>query len=245
MKYIREFKENFGNKILTKYKISLKNNHIMRYLKYFESILNLDIIQELKNFNQKQISLPFTEEYYNSLFHKLSPAAFDETGYFIDSQYEDGFLYKNGKYCREVKSPYFCFKILSHIQKIKNKKLKLCDVGCGIGTICYLSKKIGYVSLGIEINKKIKPVHKILNIDVVYGDCLKIDLSILNDMDVIYLYRPIYDDVLASKLIDKILDNTKEDVIIVYTMPDDLTYENEKINKIFISSEDIMVITKK
>jgi len=54
-----------------------------------------------------------------------------------------------------------------------------------------------------------------------------------------------YDDVLASKLIDKILDNTKEDVIIVYTMPDDLTYENEKINKIFISSEDIMVIIKK
>jgi len=28
-------------------------------------------------------------------------------------------------------------------------------------------------------------------------------------------------------------------------MPDDLTYENEKINKIFISSEDIMIIIKK
>jgi SAM-dependent methyltransferase len=217
----------------------------MKFLKYFESIANRDIIKKLKKFNEKEISLPFSENYYTKLFHKLAPDLFDEDGYFIQSEYEDGFLYKNGKYCREVKSPYECFNILSHIQMIKNKKLKLCDIGCGIGTICYLSEKIGYKSFGIELNKKMKPIHKSLNIDVVYGDCLKIDLSILNDVDVIYLYRPIYDDILASKLIDRIYENTKDDVIIVYTMPDDITYENDKFDRIFISTSDIVILIKK
>ena len=90
-----------------------------------------------------------------------------------------------------------------------------------------------------------KPIHKYLNIDVAYGDCLKIDLSILNDVDVVYLYRPIYDDALASKLIEKIYSNTKDDVIIVYTMPDDIIYEDDKFDRIFISTSDIVILIKK
>ena len=219
--------------------------NIKFFKKYFESIVNLDFVEKLKKKKKKEILLPFSENYYTKLFHKLTPDLFDEAGYLIQSEYEDGFLYKNGKYCREVKSPYDCFKTLSHIQIIKNKKLKLCDIGCGIGTICYLSEKIGYESFGIELNKKMKPIHQYLNIDVVYGDCLKIDLSILNDVDVVYLYRPIYDDALASKLIEKIYSNTKDDVIIVYTMPDDITYENDKFDRIFIQTLDIMILIKK
>jgi len=49
------------------------------------------------------------------------------------------------------------------LQNIKNKNIKLCDIGRGIGTIVFFSEKIGYTSFGIEINKKLKPIDKILD----------------------------------------------------------------------------------
>ena len=56
------------------------------------------------------------------------------------------------------------------------------------------------------------------------------DLSFLKDADIIYLYKPIYDDSLANKLIDKILKKTKKGVIIIYCNPDDYFFDREIIS---------------
>lgn len=82
----------------------------------------------------------------------------------------------------------------------------------------------------MEYQLGLQKFHKKLNLNVIYGDLLKIDLSFLKDADIIYLYRPIYDDFLAKKLINKILKNSKKEVIIIYCNPDDYFYDRKIIS---------------
>ena len=84
--------------------------------------------------------------------------------------------------------------------------------------------------VGVEFQSELKKFHKKLNLDVIYGDLLKIDLSFLKDADIIYLYKPIYDDSLANKLITKILRKAKKEVIIIYCNPDDYFFDRDIIS---------------
>ena len=165
------------------------------------------------NFN-----LPFSKKEYDSLANKINPKKFTKDGMYK----KDYPVYNNGLYFDMVMSGYSDFKLLDWVKKspkLKDKELKLCDLGCGLGTVMYFAKKIGYNVIGVEYKKSLKVFHDKLKLDVIYGDFFKIDLSFLKDIDVIYMYRPISDLILAEKLLDLIYTNTKEDVIIVYYDP--------------------------
>lgn len=205
----------------------------MKYLKLFEDLQSdsykTKLIDYIKKFDIKKVNLPFSIEQYESFIHNLSPETHDEDGRLIDAEYYNGFLYNNEKYCREVTSNYSYLKLVKYLFDFNNN-FKFYDLGCGIGSLLYFAKKIGYRNpVGVEYQKDLKEIHEKLNIDVIYGDLLKIDLSFLKDADIVYLYKPIYNDSLANKLIDIILKNTKDGSIIIYCDPDDYFFDRENI----------------
>jgi SAM-dependent methyltransferase len=203
----------------------------MKYIRLFEDLMdNQELIDYIKKFDIKNIKLPFSNGEYESFIHNLSPETHDEDGRLIDAEYYNGFLYNNEKYCREVTSHYDYLKLVKYLFDYNNN-LKFYDLGCGIGSLLYFAKKIGYRDpVGVEYQKDLKEIHEKLNLDVIYGDLLKIDLSFLKDADIVYLYKPIYNDSLANKLIDKILKNTKDGVIIIYCDPDEYFYDRDIIS---------------
>jgi len=214
----------------------------MKHLKRFNESIKYNIIDYIKSFDINKVKLPFSNKEYESFIHNLSPQTHDEEGRLIDSEYYNGFLYNSEKYCREVTSNYEYLKLVKYLFDFNNN-YKFYDLGCGIGSLLYFVKKIGYKNpIGVEYQEELKDTHKKLNLDVIYGDLLKIDLSFLKDGDIIYLYKPIYDDSLANKLIDKILKNTKDDVIIIYCDPDEYFFDRE--NTISPSSMNQYVLLK-
>ena len=193
-----------------------------------------NIIDYIKKFDIDKVKLPFSDGEYESFIHNLSPETHDEDGRLIDAEYYNGFLYNNEKYCREVTSNYGYLKLVKYLFDFNNN-FKFYDLGCGIGSLLYFAKKIGYRNpVGVEYQKDLKEIHEKLNIDVIYGDLLKIDLSFLKDADIVYLYKPIYNDSLANKLIDKILKNTKDGVVI-YCDPDEYFYDRDIITPSYIN----------
>jgi SAM-dependent methyltransferase len=203
----------------------------MKYIRLFEDLMdNQELIDYIKKFDIQKIKLPFSKKEYESFIHNLSPDRYDETGYFRDSEYYNGFLYNDEEYCKEVTSDYDYLKLVKYLFDYNNN-LKFYDLGCGIGTLLYFVKVIGYKNpVGVEFQSELKEFHKKLNLDVIYGDLLKMDLSFLKDADIIYLYKPIYDDSLANKLITKILRKAKKGVIIIYCDPDDYFFDREIIS---------------
>lgn len=194
----------------------------MKYIKSWKLLENT----ETENYFNKESwynylnksTLPFSEKEYQSLPNKINPEKFTKDGIFKKAHP----VFNNGLYFDEVVSDYCDFKLLDWVKnspKLKNKKLKLCDLGCGLGTVVYFAKKIGYNAIGVEYKKSLKAFHDKLKLDVIYGDFFKIDLSFLKDIDVVYMYRPISDISLAEKLLDLIYTNTKDDIIIVYFDP--------------------------
>lgn len=203
----------------------------MKYIKLFEELISNDELKDyIKKFDIQKIKLPFSKNQYESFIHNLSPDRYDETGYFLDSEYCNGFLYNDEEYCREVTSNYDYLKLVKYLFEYNNN-LKFYDLGCGIGTLLHFTKAIGYKNpVGVELQSELKEFHEKMNLDVIYGDLLKMDLSFLKDADIIYLYKPIYDDSLANNLIDKILKKTKEGVIIIYCNPDDYFFDRDIIS---------------
>ena len=203
----------------------------MKYIKKFNenNVYEESIVDYIKKFDIDKVKLPFSNGEYESFIHNLSPETHDEDGRLIDAEYYNGFLYNNEKYCREVTSNYTYLKLVKYLFDFNNN-YKFYDLGCGIGSLLYFAKKIGYRDpVGVEYQKDLKEIHEKLNLDVIYGDLLKIDLSFLKDADIVYLYKPIYNDSLANKLIDKILKNTKDGVIIIYCDPDEYFYDRDII----------------
>lgn len=72
----------------------------------------LQIDYYIKKFDIQKIKLPFSKKEYESFIHNLSPDRYDETGYFRDSEYYNGFLYNDEEYCREVTSSYDYLKLV-------------------------------------------------------------------------------------------------------------------------------------
>lgn len=218
-----------------------KKNKIMKYIRLFEDLMGnqestdyikkQELIDYIKKFDIQKIKLPFSRKEYESFIHNLSPDRYDEIGYFMDCDYYNGFLYHDDdEYCREVTSDYDYLKLVKYLFDYNNN-FKFYDLGCGIGNVLYFVKLIGYKNpVGVELQSELKEFHEKLNLDVIYGDLLKMDLSFLKDADIIYLYKPIYDDSLANKLINKILRKTKKGVIIIYCDPDDYFFDRDIIS---------------
>jgi len=185
----------------------------MRYLKLFESFS--DIIEKFRNFNYRLKMMPFSEEDYIKITKNLNPNKFDSLGKYIGD-----YTKKNNIEYGEVNSSYSKLYVLNLIKMniFPNENPKLCDLGCGYGTVVYFCNKMGYESIGVEKEISLKEYHNKLGISVIYDDLLNMDLSFLKNMDVVYLYRPIKDYNLSEKLMKLVYDNTKDDVIIYYTM---------------------------
>lgn len=60
------------------------------------------------------------------------------------------------------------------ISKKKNKKLKLLDVGCGIGQYVKIAKELKFVAKGLDISEEAVKIARKNNLDVVLGDMRKL-----------------------------------------------------------------------
>ena len=175
---------------------------------------------DFKKYNKNNINLPFTEYEYNQYLYDIDSNFFTNDGKIID---RENITYNGDKYYKKIPTTYDCFNVFKHLYDINND-FKFYDLGCGVGSVLYFLKKIGYKNpTGVEMNLDLKKYHN--DLDVIYGDLLELDLSFLRDANIIYLYRPIKDEILSSKLIDNILLNTKPGTIILYGLPDNKSKE--------------------
>jgi 2-polyprenyl-3-methyl-5-hydroxy-6-metoxy-1,4-benzoquinol methylase len=191
----------------------------MKHIKLFEELKN-SLYEELSNINnlESDISLPFSEKAYKSLSHKLCPDLFNKYGDWEDDGYYPTYKIGNYDVFQELSSHYENFKVLKYIKKLSNNKdLTLCDMGCGLGTFIYFCNKMGIKSYGVEYLKKYKEIHDKIQLDVKYGNFFEMNLSFLKKIDIVYLYRPIEDPNTMGKLLELIYNNTKDDVILVFS----------------------------
>lgn len=208
--------------------------------------INIDFVNKLLPLSEKIIMPDFNEEEYYDFIGALNHEKFNKNCMIKGvTQYSD-LLFNDKKYHRESISSFFSLILLSTIKNIKNtenKKLKLCDIGCGVGNVVYFANKIGYDAVGIEIQENLKSLHEKIGINIIYGDFFEIDLSFLKEMDIIYLYRPIHDYSLNNKLMTLIYENTKEDVIIIYIASHIITDERYLIIPLD-KKEDVIYLKK-
>lgn len=106
--------------------------------------------------------------------------------------------------------------VVGEIAKVLGGKVKMCDMGCGLGLVVLFSKRMGLDAMGVEWQKRLKPVHDDLGIKVVYGDFFTMNLGFLEKQDIVYLYQPVKTTFNSLKLLDLISNNTKSDVVILY-----------------------------
>lgn len=180
--------------------------HLRRFNEYNNNLYEnaINILNNVKDLEYSDSKLPFSESEYK-FFNKSI------------KKFKGNATFNNGKYHEEVPSPYKTFNTVKFIKDnfFNNSNPKLCDLGCGIGSVLEFSKKIGYDVSGVEYKRDFIEIHDELKLNVKYGDFFKMDLTFLQNIDV-YLYRPISDTALADKLLDIIYKNTKDDIIIVY-----------------------------
>jgi SAM-dependent methyltransferase len=243
MKYIKTYNI-FESKDVGLSNIVYKN--ILKDFKNYDVYKSYGYADIRKLDSVSNIKLPFSEKTYMNMASKIYSDKYTKDGEFInydvDGDYEYTYEIDDYSANHEIYSEYNNLKILKYIKDISGSKLKLCDLGCGIGTLLYFSKKIGYDVFGVEYQKELKSIHDSLGIDVVYGDFFKIDMSFLSKFDVIYLYRPIENKNKMKELINLIFNHMKKDAIIVYSYPYDV--DDDRFN-ILGSSHDQFIMTKK
>ena len=105
-------------------------------------------------------------------------------------------------------------------KKTPYKELTFLDVGCGTGTTIQIAENLGYKARGIEYNLLMKPIHEQKGIDVWYGDAL--NYIQYHEADVIYYYRPIYNDEIQKNLEHKIETEAKRGAFIIALAKRDL-----------------------
>lgn len=117
---------------------------------------------------------------------------------------------------REVNSDPDKVWVLKQISDKLGGSAKICDMGCGLGLVVLFCQKIGLDAIGVEWQKRLKPLHKEIGIDVKYGDFFTMNLSFLQDIDIVYLYQPVVTTYNSVKLLDLISANTSDDIVILY-----------------------------
>lgn len=179
----------------------------------------LEIISS-NNINKNEI-MPFSMEDYHNFFIENFPEL-----YFVDKYNKIFFrghaIIDNG--WNSIPSNYFSMIILKVIKDSIDEKLTLCDMGCGIGNVVFFSEKIGYKSMGIEMQQVYNEHYKKYNINVINDNLLNIDYSFLKDIDVVYIYRPIINKDIMQEVINKIYDNMKINSFLYFENGENLNF---------------------
>lgn len=157
------------------------------------------------------LSYPFSVSEYMTLSKKLSVLSYGSTPIrFSDFKIGGKLVYE------EISSEPGYVWIIKKISDRLGGGAKMCDMGCGNGLVTLYSQKLGLDAIGIEGQKRLEKIHKELGIKVYYGDFFKMGLSVLQDRDIIYLYQPVRSTKSSIELLDRIYNNTKDDVVILY-----------------------------
>jgi hypothetical protein len=179
------------------------------------------------------LKLPFTSKNYYAFCDK----------YLDEDANEALFLDGDDTYFREIATDYDSFKYLQFLRQLYDKEPVLADIGCGIGNVVHYAGKLGFKSLGYELNPLLAPIHKKIGAEIVYGDILKTDLTGLKVADVVYLYRPMNDTHLMNKLFARIYEYTGKDVVILYNYPHSKNIKN--YTTIYLANYDDLVLLVK
>lgn len=189
--------------------------------KLFEKI-DKSIINNISNdlYNKEHKLTGITETEYNNYIQniqKLYPeknlkksCLFDNNKKSLPKDYKG-----NIRSWDSIVSDFDILNILNTIIQNFNKKLKLCDMGCGYGNIIYFAEKLGYDTLGIEVQTLYNNTYNKLGLNVINDDLLTMDYSFLKDFDVVYFYRPICDGKLMKHIIDKTYNKMKNGSLII------------------------------
>jgi len=198
---------------------------------------------EIKNFEENYYSIIDNSK----MLHEIAPEYYNKNGRIIynDSNVEQlKISFNDGKYLNFIPSQEEHLNILKTIKDMpyfKDKSPLLCDIGCGLGTVLYAANKLGYKTIGVDINENLKKFHDRISLNVKYGDILDINLDFLKDVDVIYLYKPINDSDLNKKLLERIFNNTKKEIIIIFYYPPlEISRKFQTIKKIMMSGSILM-----
>jgi hypothetical protein len=207
----------------------------MRWIKTFESQTQ-DFKDKFKDISKeiRKTRVPITSSEYLQKHFELDDEWGLEAGIEMPkhSQTDDFFHYDTGyNSFREVASDHYSLKVIKAVaNKLEKPNINFCDFGCGLGQIVYYCKKMGMNSIGVEFQERLEAAHKSLGIDVLYGNFFDMDLSFLKTQDIIYAYRPIDDTAGITKLLSLLYNNTKEDIVIIFSMLDSRSQSNfEKI----------------
>jgi uncharacterized UPF0146 family protein len=152
------------------------------------------------------------------------------------SHFDDFFSYHS------IPSGYWALSVLNIIIKNYKKHLKLCDLGCGIGNIIYFAKRLGYETMGVEIQPQYNDRYKELGLNVINDDLITMDFSFLSDFDVIYFYRPISNPSLMMYVFNRVYKELKKNALIVFSHTTMLNFEGYK--KIYDDGVDLTIIQK-
>lgn len=99
-------------------------------------------------------------------------------------------------------------KYLIAIKKAEKRQLNFLDLGCGIGNMLILANILGYKSIGVEYNEElVKIARRIYSSHIIQYNILNIENFL--EYDVIYMYRPIDDEKVLKKLMQKIITKAK------------------------------------
>jgi len=181
--------------------------------------------------------MPFSKNDCQNFLNANSPNLYDKLG---DWKKDTELRVSNGvKEYEPAATKFLDYYFLKIIKEAfgDNKKLKLCDLGCGIGNVIYFSEKLCYDSMGVEKLDIFKEIYKKYNLNVIVGDLLEIDLSFLNDIDVVYMYRPISDIDKLNYLVDKVSNNMKSNSILYFNFAPGVKFQKFELMVDFWSSK--------
>ncbi len=116
----------------------------------------------------------------NAYFRRISKEAHDE-------------VLGNNSFEYISAEPDFIFHALNKIKEIDNKfnNYKFLDVGSGIGHICGIANLFNLNSVGIEYNKKLYEISKIIYPEICFNYININEFKNYDKFDIIYYYLPL------------------------------------------------------
>jgi hypothetical protein len=198
----------------------------MKYLKLFESFNSIDWLEFSRELALKMRSSDLDYDFSTDEFYEESDIYHSDK--WIENNFKTQHIIIGGK--KSFKAFPSEARQLWLIKKVADKlggSVKMCDMGCGIGLVVKYCKKMGIDAMGVEYQKKqYQELHKKFGINVKYGDFFKMDLGFLKEQDIVYLYQPVHTKKSSLKLLKLIEENTKPDVVIIWSGMWDSIYED-------------------
>lgn len=138
------------------------------------------------------------------------------------------FLPGEQEHRKEIKSgyfpyiPYSMFYFVVHMEEIKRKFgcKSFLDIGSGIGDKVRLAKELGFDAVGIEYLDYYVELASFLGNKTIHVDAF--DFSDYQNYDIIYMYHPISDNELYTKLVKHIISKMKSGQLLMEVLPRDI-----------------------